>query len=304
MDAHRINLTEPYNVLAVSLDNMEEYDTYADDNCASFSPDFAYDYSTGDSQPLPKKCEMVWHVNEYTQNYGVQPDQNSSVFNMSGNLIQLKSPTLDIRVNYLPYGYPEPFSNRSDRNYAYYDELRDISRAIYSYNNQTYNYTYLQTAGVCNQETTYKWGFSFLLLFTFCVIQTIWCFGQYVLWMDAHMSSRFVRAGRDMGTHRAALDFSKAMRKDMGEEATEILGDAELRRRVRRKLNGGVIQMDMLDPGTLPLSRSEDFRVWRTANGFTWEGWKRWSLRRKALSIFVVVALLVLVIAPLASLAR
>lgn len=65
-----------------------------------------------------------------------------------------------------------------------------------------------------------------------------------------------------MGIYRAALDFSKAIRKDMGEEAREDLGNAEIRRRVRRKLDGGVLKMDMLDHSVLPMSRWKDFRIW------------------------------------------
>ncbi|KAL9105657.1 MAG: hypothetical protein Q9227_009206 [Pyrenula ochraceoflavens] len=243
-DAHRLNLSEPFNVLAVSLTGSDyDEDLYSDDNCASSYPSWYYigTYTDGESPyygsegSLPRKCDFVWNVNVYTQNYGIEPQNNRSIFNMSGRMIHLDPPTLDIRTFFLPSGYPSPNSNISHyyetESYDRWSQNNGIENALYSLNNQTYSYNYVKLNGICNQESTYKWGFSFLLLFIFAIIQTIWVIGMYVLWLDAHLASRFVRAGRDMGTHRAALDFSKAMRKDMGEEATELLGDGELKRR-------------------------------------------------------------------------
>lgn len=268
-----------------------------DDVCQSLlhnsEPDPAY------LDPETRPCLLVYAIAEYNAAHETVSDANST-FNNTGNIINLGPPTLNITRFFLPAYYPMP--NATDHSStSYYSNYYERDRAHWAHDNLTYDHGYISSSGACQQQKTYKWGFSFLLLFIFCIIQSVWSLGMYIMYMDAYMKSRFERAGRDMGTHRAALDFAKAIRKDMGEEATEELGDRELRQRVRRKLNGGVIRMEMLDHGVLPASRSEDLKIrWRMGGG--WRGRfsevKMWSFRKKVWVGFAVVCLLLVIIVP------
>lgn len=273
------------------------------DPCDQYSTYRSSSYSDGSSN-REKECLFVMAIANYTALNGGRPADTNSTFNNTGGAINLPPPTLNISAFYLPSSRLFLGTNISAMGLPGTGSTTDPKSIIWGHNNETYDLTYIKANGACQQQQTYKWGFSFLLLFIFCVIQTVWSFGMYVMYMDAYMESRFERAGRDMGTHRAALDFAKAIRKDMGEEATEELGDGELRRRVRRKLNGGVIQMEMLDHGALPVSRSEDLKIWWRMGG-GWQGrlneMRAWSFRKKFWVGFAVVCLLVVIIAPIAS---
>jgi hypothetical protein len=59
-----------------------------------------------------------------------------------------------------------------------------------------------------------------------------------------------------MGTHRAALDFAAAMRKDIGEDASEDLSNCELKKRVKRGLNGWRVSYNMMGGDKVPLLRA------------------------------------------------
>lgn len=262
--------------------------------------------------PNEKDCALGFNVAQYTTEYGNGPSPSNSSFNdtRNGKVIDLDAPTLNISIFYLPIYYEVPSPNRTlypNGSILNFQPNNDNTETRWAHGNlnTTYDWQYISRNGNCSQQQTYKWGFSFLLLFIFCLCQAIWFLGMYILYMDAYMESRFERAGRNMGTHRAALDFSKAMRKDMGEDATEEhVGETELRRRVRRKLNGGVIQLEMLDHKSLPVSRAEDFRIWWRING-GWKGRaeaiKAWSFRKKVWVSLAIVCALVVFITPIAA---
>ncbi|KAL9618766.1 MAG: hypothetical protein Q9160_006560 [Pyrenula sp. 1 TL-2023] len=277
---------------------------------------YAMDTTTGQldthkSNLGEKDCAFSFKVANYTKEYGNGPSPFNSSFNdtRTGEIIELPAPTLNISIFYLPDYYDVPYTNQTlypNGSTSGFAPTLDNTHTRWAHGNLnvTYDWYYIARNGYCSQQQNYKWGFSFLLLFIFCLCQAIWFMGMYTLYMDAYMESRFERAGRNMGTHRAALDFSKAIRKDMGEDATEEhVGETELRRRVRRKLNGGVIQLDMPDHKTLPVSRAEELRIWWRMNG-GWRGRvelvKAWSFRKKFWVSFAIICGLVTFITPIA----
>lgn len=225
----------------------------------------------------------------------------SSEFYTNTKSVNLTEPTLNITSSYVNENY---FSLYGQSNCTYgtsgsttyngeyngdsyscyestYEGPSDWKNATFLYENTTYSWQDVSHYGQCVQIATYKWGFSFLLLFITFVLTTIWSIGMYVMWLDAHLHSRYNRAGRQIGTYRAVLDLAKAMRKDMGEDATENLSNTELKEKINRRLNGGVIGYQMLDqPGTghemLPLTRWESMKIW-----WEYHGWKTWGLRKK-----------------------
>ncbi|KAL9618970.1 MAG: hypothetical protein Q9160_006364 [Pyrenula sp. 1 TL-2023] len=213
-------------------------------------------------QHVAPEYALTCRISQYTSMYGDGPlDQNSTFMSTTGP-IDLPAPILNISsfdgvagIEYivLPAG-----------------ETLDGMSFCWAYKNTTYSPRDIGKAGICTPNETYKWGFSFLLLFIFCVMQLFWFLGMNIMWLDAHLASRFNRAGRDIGIHRAALDFANAMKKDMGEDVAECVGNAEIRRRMLRRLNGGSLFMAMSDPSTLPMSRGYDFKIrWMKAGVMT-----------------------------------
>ena len=120
--------------------------------------------------------------------------------------------------------------------------------------NETFDTTYIQENGSCQSTNTYRWGFSFLLLWISMLLTAIWTLGMHILWLDAYFGSHYDCIHRTMGTHRAVLDFASAMIKDMGSEAPpEHLSEEQLIRRRKKALNGGKIPC-------LNISRHDDSR--------------------------------------------
>ena len=244
-------------------------------------------------------CNLYWHVSEYGFRYGFLGEhQGTSTFNYSGTLVNLTQPSLNISAIFWeelwitgdssngtdwflwPYGYnwkdstgQKPFHNFSD--------------PIFTNGQYTYDLADLNARGRCQQEgITYKWGFSFLVLFSFTVMFLVWCIGMYVIWLDAFLYSRFDRVGRSMGLQRAVLDLAYCMHKDVDEAGRDMLSNGDLQSTIRRDLRGGRITYEMLDPKLLPLSRAEELRMrradWRQQSRKTdkkeWLKRHRWSL--------------------------
>jgi hypothetical protein len=86
--------------------------------------------------------------------------------------------------------------------------------------------------------------------------------GMYVMWLDAYLNSRFSRANRDLGTHRASWDFAEAMRRDMGDgSVAEAMSNQEVKEKVRQAMNGTRVRCRMDDPD-VPISRLDELPIW------------------------------------------
>lgn len=152
---------------------------------------------------------------------------------------------------YYPYGYhwrtpsgDQPFRNTT-------------GGPLFSNGQYDFDLQELNANGRCQQlETSYRWGFSFLILFIVTVTLTVWSLGMYMLFLDAYLHSRLDRAGRRMGIHRAVLDLAACMQRDMNdEEFRQTASNRELHNRIRHELRGGSITYAMLDEKLLPVSR-------------------------------------------------
>jgi hypothetical protein len=285
-DAHRIDeaLGKDYRVTTGGsaygeISQLEEF-SYSDYCVESAYPhtnaDDTIDWSPTLYEPV---CDFYWHVSEYAYHYGFMGEvQAETTFNYSGQLVNLTKPSLTITPIfwkqdwilgdssngtdwwYWPFGYywkdangDEPFHNFTDPTFT---------------NGQfTYDLEELNIRGRCQQEgASYKWGFSFLVLFSFIIVFLVWCVGMYALWLDAFLHSRFDRVGRSMGLQRAVLDLAYCMHRDVDETGRDMLSNEELQSRIRRDLQGGRITYEMLDPKLLPLSRAAEWRLrWRVS---------------------------------------
>lgn len=211
-------------------------------------------------------CELYWHVSEYGFKYGfLGMNQTNSTFNNSGTIIDLLSPSLNISAIFwdepwidskanldwwdYPYGY-----NWKSPNGDY--PFNHTQTPLLTNGDYTYNLDRINELGRCQQSnTSYKWGFSFLILFVVLLLFVIWCVGMYVLWMDAFLNSRVDNAGRHIGLQRAVLDLASVMRNDIGDELPEMASNNQVNEKVRKDLKGGRITYQMLNPEYLPLSR-------------------------------------------------
>lgn len=235
-------------------------------------------------------CAFYWHVSEYAFKYGLLgTNQTKSTFNNSGKTIDLPSPSLNIsaifwdeywidpNVNlkwwYYPYGYywkadngDQPFGRKQE--------------PLLTNGDFTYTLARINELGQCQQSnTSYKWGFSFLILFSVLLILVVWCVGMYALWLDAFLNSRVDNAGRHIGLQRAVLDLAVVMNNDIGDEVPEMASNNQLNDKVRKDLNGGRITYQTLDREKLPPSRwnaafskrpgrtkKETFLIWAKAD--------------------------------------
>lgn len=103
----------------------------------------------------------------------------------------------------------------------------------YCYNNQTI--PDLQALSECLPEKYFVWGLSSLMVYVTLIIQIIWIFGMYIVWLDARIYSALCRSGRRVrGPFRAAADLSEAMREVLGDE-TCAYTDGELARELYRE---------------------------------------------------------------------
>jgi len=67
-----------------------------------------------------------------------------------------------------------------------------------------------------------------------CILQLIWSFGMYGLWVDASRKSQLHRAGRRLGPYRGILDIAEAIQNDLGPD-TCAYSDAELRKAIKER---------------------------------------------------------------------
>lgn len=171
----------------------------------------------------------------------------------------------------------------------------------------TYGLEDINLNGKCQQiQSTYKWGFSFLVLFSVIILFLVWTLGMYILWVDAHLNSRFNRAGRTLGIQRAALDLAHCIQKDLGTDGIEMTSNAELQKKIRGELRGGRITYQMLEEKMLPITRGTQFRnsIMTRNELWSWAKDHRYSLGLFVCSCFsgILAAFLAPEQAPLVSL--
>ncbi len=260
------------------ITQLREYE-YSDLCTAEYYPrggdNFTVDWSYTEGQPM---CDFYWRVSEYAYHHGFFADDKvETTFNYSGQPVNLNKPSLSITA----YFWQEDWIMDEDSNhtdwynypFGYYwkspagdQPFHTFSDPEFTNGQYTYNLEQLNSNGRCQQaDTSYKWGFSFLVLFSFIVMFLVWCAGMYALWLDAFLHSRFDRVGRSMGLQRAILDLAYCMHKDVDETGRDMLSNGELQSRIRRDLKGGRITYDMLDPKLLPISRWAESRFYLIA---------------------------------------
>jgi hypothetical protein len=126
----------------------------------------------------------------------------------------------------------------------------------------------LQANGSCQPTSTYKWGFSFMILFICLLLVLLWSIGTYIMWLKAHLALRAHGEPEIVGEYKAVIELAAAMNNEFGKhnENTEFLREQQIQGKIRHVMNGGTMWYDS------PLQGKE----------FTfWDGFKRWVKKDK-----------------------
>lgn len=66
------------------------------------------------------------------------------------------------------------------------------------------------------QNNLYQYGFSFEWLFVAAIVNSVWLYGLWIVWLDCDTNSEPCKKGRRLGLWRAIADISEAMRDELG----------------------------------------------------------------------------------------
>ncbi|CAO2651972.1 Nn.00g002550.m01.CDS01 [Neocucurbitaria sp. VM-36] len=119
-----------------------------------------------------------------------------------------------------------------------------------------YNATYLLEHGSCKPSETYQWGFSYIFLFMVSIFNFVWSCIMVGMWLDTRRGSRMYKSGRRPGLLRSIMDYSAAIREELGTEV-DYLEEEELRQRLRD--SGGAL---VVPKSELRVTRASTVQVW------------------------------------------
>jgi hypothetical protein len=105
--------------------------------------------------------------------------------------------------------------------------------------NHSYTAAYLLGHGFCKPSETYQWGFSYIFLFMVSIFNFLWVCIMVGMWLDTRRGSRMYKSGRRPGLLRSIMDYSAAIREELGTEA-DFLEEEELRKRLAQS-NGALV---------------------------------------------------------------
>lgn len=182
------------------------------------------------------------------------PDKPSQ-WSFDGKKLNLTAPSLTIESYEIPVG--GSITAESDR-YFYSIDGRQ---------SELYNGTYMLNHGSCKPSETYQWGFSYIFLFMVSIFNFIWSCIMVGMWYDTRRGSRMYKHGRRPGLLRSVMEFSAAIREELGAGAQDM-EEEELRRNLTG--SGGALVVP-----------KEELRITRTDTGekVKKRSWKR-SLTR------------------------
>ena len=149
--------------------------------------------------------------------------------------IPLKAPSLNITTYQQRSGeLIPPVELRNQFAFAFEERPTDI-----------YSTIYLLDHGSCKPSETYQWGFSYIFLFMISIFNFIWACIMTGMWLDTRRGSRMYRSGRRPGLLRSIMDYSAAIRQELGTEA-EYLEEDGLRKRLAQSGSALVVPSDEL----------------------------------------------------------
>ncbi|RPA99431.1 hypothetical protein L873DRAFT_1789584 [Choiromyces venosus 120613-1] len=93
---------------------------------------------------------------------------------------------------------------------------------MYTFRGALYPKTYLTlpSSRQCISTDHYAYGVSEVIWEIACVLQLLWTYGVYLLYVYANHASELCQAGRKLGTYRAVADLAEVFTKGLGECAS------------------------------------------------------------------------------------
>ncbi|CAJ2504377.1 Uu.00g117710.m01.CDS01 [Anthostomella pinea] len=196
-------------------------------------------------------CSLQQNVSNYASQYGFYglSDEESNFTDIS-----LPSPTLNISAFYFDpwselfgWEWSDPRTGEPAQPFA------NQSSISWTYSNNTYSVDNVQTHGSCQPvQDRFKWGFSFLQVFIMLVLLLVWTIGTYLMWLKAHLQLPLQEQPEVPRGWRSVLILAETISREIKENGLDAssLTDRELKREIRKHLQGGSISFDM------PLARS------------------------------------------------
>jgi hypothetical protein len=162
--------------------------------------------------------------------------------------VTIDGPPLNITAYYFN---PSSYSVRNNSIFGY--NWQDPRTGLYPFQNQsnmafqwgykTYSKVDMERIGRCQPGNTYKWGFSFFLLFIFILLTLIWTVGTYAIWLQAQLTLNHLGQDQVAGEYKAILEMAGAMQDQLIERTSDPtqLSEKEIRHHIHVERKGGSI---------------------------------------------------------------
>lgn len=129
----------------------------------------------------------------------------------------------------------------------------------YAHNSTGFNESTIRQTGRCVAEDAYSWGFSSLLLLTFCIYTTVFAFTLILLQTDVYWNSRYDRVHQSHSIYTDVLYLADELRARFG---STLGGHAQSPTKVERMVEQAKHGLN-IDVSELPLSRWQEWRLSR-----------------------------------------
>jgi hypothetical protein len=138
--------------------------------------------------------------------------------------------------------------------------LQPIFTKVYMHGDSLFNATTIKKEGRCVVDDAYSWGFSSLLLLTFCCYTMAFALGLILLQTDVYWHSRHDRDHQSYSIYTDVLFLAEELRAVFGNNTKDHMASPKLFRKKAESTKQGV----RLEVSTLPLSRAEEAKSYRS----------------------------------------
>jgi hypothetical protein len=142
-----------------------------------------------------------------------------------GSMMVLRNVTYNMNMS-IPHVYPNTMPERPGLDSS-------ITPWRLAYNDKSFPATDIERHGKCLPRDDYVWGFSSLILFTFCMITVAVAILLIILHYDAYFNSAADRYKLSISPYRDLLDLAEELRAHYGAAATADMPAKELDRAMR-----------------------------------------------------------------------
>lgn len=125
---------------------------------------------------------------------------------------------------------------------------------------QIFNASYLQENGICQDisKNTYRWGFSFLILFIFLALLLAWTTGTFIIYLTAVHALKNQDSKKTIGTYTGVHELSKAITQNFESIFldAEELQNKQIQASIRKEPKGGTVPFSVPSP-------AQDYHLWQ-----------------------------------------